>query len=551
MARIALALTWGLALWTWSGCNPAAGGVTLSPGDVPPLGSRSGPAMAKETTTAINRTSCLVQPGEVVLILGDSITADSRYAQIMQNVFDRRWQRQGARRVVAQGNSGWTVRDHLATLDKHVVAWRPNWVLINLGTNDMGRFTVDEFIELYYTLITRIRRDTGARIGLIVPLYVDHPQPEKHKLFERAIKYLAEDQDCLLIPTQDLYNAVRDVPPKTVHFGGDAVHVNELGYQIYAAACLNALGEFHDADENHPKKPPTTEWSITVRATQVSAMDPKKIAANKNVKFTLPLPPGKMNVTVVPLERLHIKVPRTKTPITIDGNLDDWKDIPVTIELDNPKTQQVSGIIHNSRSSGSRPPPRHPRPWDPETVDRQYHWSPLPLTMTNAKARMAWDNEGLYVAVEVVTPALLRSKTTNVWDGDCIEFHLDLRQTEAGKPEPVQVYGEKNAGQVVIGPGPGNAGPAAVSAGSGDDRFAKTLEAAYCLTAAGYVIEFKLPASQFPTKTLAAKGRFRIDLTVSDIERSVELPDRLQLRLTGSPLSFFSSLEWAVVELEP
>jgi len=511
-----------------------------------------------QSSPAVTTDPCLVRPGEVVLILGDSITADARYAQIMQDAFDLRHDRAGAIRVVARGNSGWTVHDHLGVLDKTVTAWRPNWVLINLGTNDMGRFTVNEFIELYYTLITRIRRDTGAKIGLIVPLYVDAPQPEKHKLFEEAIKYLAFDQDCLLIPTQDLYNTVRDIPPKTIHFGGDAVHVNELGYQLYAAACLDALNVFHDVDVPYPKKIVHPERSITVRATQVSAMDPAKIAANEGVKFTLPMPPGKVHVTVVPLDRVHLKVPRATTPITIDGNLDDWKDIPVTIELDNPKKQQVSGVIHNSRTRGSRPVYARysERPWDPDPETRGrnarqlYDLSP-PSTMTSGLARMAWDDDGLYVAMEVVTPALLRGPTGSVWDGDCIEFHIDLRQAADGKPEPIQVYGEKDAGQIVIGPGPGESGPAAVSAGSGDERFTKNVEAAFRLTTTGYVVEFKLPASQFTAETLSAGGRFRLDLTLSDVERSIELYDRVQLRLTGSPLSFFSSLEWAVAELEP
>ena len=491
-----------------------AGGCNSATGDTP-------------TATAPAFRACLVQPGDVVLILGDSITADGRYAQIMQDVLDERFpQPDRAVYVVARGNSGWTVRDHLAVLDKHVTAWRPNWVLINLGTNDMGRFEFDEFLDEYKTLITRIRRDTGAKIGLIVPLYVDAEQIDLHKEFEQGIKTLAAEQRCLLIPTQDLYNRVRNIPPATIRFGGDAVHVNELGYRLYAAACLDALdvrGALRTLTwgEREAVIMEVTEKNLTLRATLVSALNPENMAANVGAKFTLPLPGGPLNVTVAPLERLQFNVPRTATPIAIDGSLDDWQTIPVAFELNDPKTQQVSGVVHGG-------------------------W-----TMTRAQARLAWDDDGLYVAVEVVTPSLLRSPTGSAWDGDCIEFHLDLRQAEDGKPAPTDVYGQKDAGQIVIGPGPGQSGPAFVTAGSGDARLAKNTLAAFRLTATGYVIEFKLPASQFPGETLSAGDRFRTDLTVSDVERSPDLPDRIQLRLTGSPLSFFNSLEWAVLELQP
>lgn len=50
-------------------------------------------------------------------------------------------------------------------------AWKPDWVLINLGVNDLGHFSTEEYLTNYEVMINRIYRDTKAKIVLMSFIY--------------------------------------------------------------------------------------------------------------------------------------------------------------------------------------------------------------------------------------------------------------------------------------------------------------------------------------------------------------------------------------------
>src|SRR5690348_18326810 len=77
-----------------------------------------------------------VQPGQTMLFLGDSITAATPgYLDVMHQVLSHSRPDLGLQLINAgiQGNS---IRDLQASLDRYVLARRPDWVVICIGAND-------------------------------------------------------------------------------------------------------------------------------------------------------------------------------------------------------------------------------------------------------------------------------------------------------------------------------------------------------------------------------------------------------------------------------
>jgi len=108
-------------------------------------------------------------------------------------------------------------------------------------------------------------------------------------------------------------------------------------------------------------------------------------------------------------------------PLTIDGRLEDWNDVPGTISLNTQEHATYSGA----------------------------NWKgPQDLS---AQVQLAWRQEALFVAVKVTDNVFRQSERgSNLWKGDHVELYLDTApDTDAGN----NVFGPR---QFQIGISPGN-----------------------------------------------------------------------------------------------
>ena len=452
----------------------------------------------------------LVERGENIVVLGDSITADGRYAQIMQNLIDDRFPEIGMR-VISAGASGDTVRRALTRLEADVVPWRPAWVLINLGVNDAGRFSLDEFLYNYEAMINRIQRDTGAKIGVMSPIWPDNDQPhDRYEEYMRELPKLAEKYGCLYIPCCEAFREIRPTLPKGVKYAPDGVHPVPLGYWIFAQITLKALG--------YPFKGKDIE--LTMPVTRLTAWDAPEAATLPRQMFTVRLP-DPLKITIVQHEPNKAAVPRAGKPVVIDGKLDEWKlDSPLV--LDKPE-QQSGGVMRWGRD-------RH-----------------------TAKAWLCYDDAGLYFAIAVDTPAVVHTPAATSVMMDCVELFVDLRTPEQKAEAKSHFYLQNKAAHVcqyILAPATPEVPNPEPWVGGGDKSMTDGFAYASTQTNTGYILECMIPAKQLPEGGLKPGATYGLDFTVNDVDRFESWADLIQMRWSGSAYSFFSVIEWGIMRLE-
>jgi len=81
--------------------------------------------------------SFLIEPGQILVCLGDSITqASDGYVSVMAALIGAKYPERAVR-VLNAGIGGHKAPDLLARLGRDVLAHRPDWVTVNVGINDV------------------------------------------------------------------------------------------------------------------------------------------------------------------------------------------------------------------------------------------------------------------------------------------------------------------------------------------------------------------------------------------------------------------------------
>jgi lysophospholipase L1-like esterase len=133
-------------------------------------------------------------------------------------------------------------------LDKHVIAHRPDLLIISYGLNDSrGGTPLELFRSVMTDLLARIRADVQPLIVLLGPYYAvsytvgreawHKGSHEASERFNRAIAEIAASHDCLYVDVL----AAMDQAPWMVH--ADLVHSGDLGHQIIANAIFQVLAQ--------------------------------------------------------------------------------------------------------------------------------------------------------------------------------------------------------------------------------------------------------------------------------------------------------------------
>ena len=131
-------------------------------------------------------------------------------------------------------------------LDKHVIAHKPDLLVISYGLNDArGRTPIDLFCGEIKLIVETVRRTIQPLIVLLGPYYMtdftvgglvwSHADLDLFFAFNKAIEKTAAQCDCLFV---DLLSAYRKAD-WLVHEGG--CHANDLGHGFVANRIFEVL----------------------------------------------------------------------------------------------------------------------------------------------------------------------------------------------------------------------------------------------------------------------------------------------------------------------
>jgi len=209
-----------------------------------------------------------IQPNCTLVMIGDSITEWGREQPIREDTLESLGSGYvhfagcliGAAypelhlHILNMGVGGNTVRDLAARWQRHVVAFRPDWLSIMIGINDVWRrfdpgipdgqqISLEEFTGTLETLIQTTRPQLKGLV-LMTPYYVepDRSDPMRAMMdrYGEAVRQLAVKYEAEAADTQAAMDrALQEYSP--AELAGDRVHVNAVGHMILARAFLKAV----------------------------------------------------------------------------------------------------------------------------------------------------------------------------------------------------------------------------------------------------------------------------------------------------------------------
>ena len=207
----------------------------------------------------------LIQDGQTVVLIGDSITDTGRraehapygwgYVKLSSDLITARY----PDRTITyfnEGIGGNTVADLHARWQTDCLSHQPDWVTCMIGINDLHRVLrgdqtavpVDQYENLYRDIL-RQAADAGARLLLLDPFYIcsrDTAGEWENQVLDLLAEYiavvhqLAADFHALHVPTHDLFQEQLKYRPAEV-FCPEPVHPNPTGHMVIAHALLRAL----------------------------------------------------------------------------------------------------------------------------------------------------------------------------------------------------------------------------------------------------------------------------------------------------------------------
>jgi lysophospholipase L1-like esterase len=200
---------------------------------------------------------------DIVLFQGDSITDAGRdrdnlqslgrgYANLVASWYGALYPEQGVQ-FLNRGVSGDRVRDLEVRWDQDCLELQPTVLSIMIGINDCWRrfsrndpTSTEEYATGYTRLLTRVRRETSARLILMEPFLVP-VNPDLKAWREdldpkiQAVRELARDFDALYVPLDGLF-AQASTRQKPSYWAPDGVHPSSGGHGLIAQAWLRTIG---------------------------------------------------------------------------------------------------------------------------------------------------------------------------------------------------------------------------------------------------------------------------------------------------------------------
>jgi lysophospholipase L1-like esterase len=199
-----------------------------------------------------------LHPGDRVVCLGDSITADPHgYVTLAQQVLAR--SRPGVE-VVNAGVPGHTAADLAARFTRDVVEQSATWAAISVGGNDaIHAVPTADYAVAMQTMLDAAREGRTA-VALctptpIEPAFTGAPVEAVNALlaeYAAWIEAAVEGQGLVLIPMQAVFRLVQEAsdPDDPVRLTHDGVHMSPTGRYLMGLTFLAAFGISVEPDPN-------------------------------------------------------------------------------------------------------------------------------------------------------------------------------------------------------------------------------------------------------------------------------------------------------------
>ncbi len=212
----------------------------------------------------------LFKPNDIVIFFGDSITdcdrvkpagegtATSRslgygYVSLLQGCLEARHPELKLR-VINKGTSGDRTRELLKRIDQDVISYKPNWVVLFIGINDVWRgfempnnrfeYTSNDDYKSNLDAIVHRIKSQGAQIILCSPYMIE---PNKQDVmrsrmdeFGAICKETSEKYQLYYVDMQLAFdNILKDKTP--YELAGDRIHPNGVGHSLIMLALANII----------------------------------------------------------------------------------------------------------------------------------------------------------------------------------------------------------------------------------------------------------------------------------------------------------------------
>ena len=131
--------------------------------------------------------------------------------------------------------------------------FQPDVISILIGVNDVWHrhnilniATTDEQTKLNYTcILERIKRESNAKILMMTPYILDHPDVQHMRSEVDAInvfiKELAAKYADAFVPLDELFDEAMKTQPQPLYYSADGVHPNENGAKFIAKHYAEAM----------------------------------------------------------------------------------------------------------------------------------------------------------------------------------------------------------------------------------------------------------------------------------------------------------------------
>jgi lysophospholipase L1-like esterase len=207
----------------------------------------------------------LIDSGATLVMIGDSITDAGRdrpvgmdegigwgYVRIVASMLAASYPERRIQ-VLNTGISGNTVRDLDRRWSSDVIALKPTWLSVMIGTNDVWRYfdpenqfsavDFDEFETTYRNLLGQVQPSLKGTV-LMTPFYVQSDRREAMRSrmdqYGKIVKKIADDTGSLFADTQAEFNtAMEHINP--LDLAPDGVHPTLYGSGVLARAFLKAI----------------------------------------------------------------------------------------------------------------------------------------------------------------------------------------------------------------------------------------------------------------------------------------------------------------------
>ena len=133
--------------------------------------------------------------------------------------------------------------------------FQPDVISILIGVNDVWHrhnilniATTDEQTKLNYTcILERIKRESNAKILMMTPYILDHPDVQHMRSEVDAInvfiKELAAKYADAFVPLDELFDEAMKTQPQPLYYSADGVHPNENGAKFIAKHYAEAMSK--------------------------------------------------------------------------------------------------------------------------------------------------------------------------------------------------------------------------------------------------------------------------------------------------------------------